>query len=355
MEVSQIRLQVRREAAARFGLAPGDISALLETAYRGRVVSQILDDDRFFSLVVWFDEASRNDPEIIQQTILETPSGRRVSLSEVVDVIDTTGPNTLNHEGVERRIVVFCNVEGRDLAGVVAEIRRRTADIESRLAAIPGGCHIEFGGQFQAQQEASLRLLVLGGVSVVAVFLLLQRCLGSWRAALQVLANIPLAALGSIIALLIVNRPPLESFQGVEWWLWPRVWASATSLSIAHWVGFITLIGIVSRNGIMMISHYIHLMENEGHQFGKEMIIQGSLERLAPVMMTAATSFIGLLPLLFGAGQTGKEILHPLALVVFGGMLTSTVLDQLVTPALFLRFGQNVFRKTETSQAPAEH
>ncbi|MFO0251544.1 MAG: efflux RND transporter permease subunit, partial [Planctomyces sp.] len=355
VEVSQIRLQVRREAAARFGLAPGDISALLETAYRGRVVSQILDDDRFFSLVVWFDEASRNDPEIIQQTILETPSGRRVSLSEVVDVIDTTGPNTLNHEGVERRIVVFCNVEGRDLAGVVAEIRRRTADIESRLAAIPGGCHIEFGGQFQAQQEASLRLLVLGGVSVVAVFLLLQRCLGSWRAALQVLANIPLAALGSIIALLIVNRPPLESFQGVEWWLWPRVWASATSLSIAHWVGFITLIGIVSRNGIMMISHYIHLMENEGHQFGKEMIIQGSLERLAPVMMTAATSFIGLLPLLFGAGQTGKEILHPLALVVFGGMLTSTVLDQLVTPALFLRFGQNVFRKTETSQAPAEH
>ena len=355
VEVSQIRLQVRREAAARFGLAPGDISALLETAYRGRVVSQILDDDRFFSLVVWFDEASRNDPEIIQQTILETPSGRRVSLSEVVDVIDTTGPNTLNHEGVERRIVVFCNVEGRDLAGVVAEIRRRTADIESRLAAIPGGCHIEFGGQFQAQQEASLRLLVLGGVSVVAVFLLLQRCLGSWRAALQVLANIPLAALGSIIALLIVNRPPLESFQGVEWWLWPRVWASATSLSIAHWVGFITLIGIVSRNGIMMISHYIHLMENEGHQFGKEMIIQGSLERLAPVMMTAATSFIGLLPLLFGAGQTGKDILHPLALVVFGGMLTSTVLDQLVTPALFLRFGQNVFRKTETSQAPAEH
>jgi Cu/Ag efflux pump CusA len=355
IEVSQVRLQINRDAAARCGLAPGDIAALLETAYRGRVVSQILDEDRFFSLVVWFDESSRNDPEVIQQTILETPSGRRVSLGEVVDVIDTTGPNTLNHEGVERRIVVFCNVEGRDLAGVVADIQRGAADIESRLATIPGGYHIEFGGQFQAQQEASLRLLALGGVSVVAVFLLLIRCLGSWRAALQVLANIPLAALGSIIALLIVNRPPLEAFQGVDWWLWPRVWASATSLSIAHWVGFITLIGIVSRNGIMMISHYIHLMEHEGYQFGERMIIQGSLERLAPVMMTAATSFIGLLPLLFGAGQTGKEILHPLALVVFGGMLTSTVLDQLVTPALFLRFGRNVFRSNQSPTKPAEH
>ncbi|MFM7164669.1 MAG: efflux RND transporter permease subunit [Planctomycetaceae bacterium] len=340
VEVSQIRLQVRRDSAARCGLAPDDIAKLLETACRGQVVSQILDDDRFFSLVVWYDETSRNDPDVIQQTIVETPSGRRVSLSEVVDVIDTTGPNTLNHEGVERRIVVFCNVEGRDLAGVVKEIRQNIESIESRLAALPGGVHIEFGGQFQAQQQATVRLLILGGVSVIAVFLLLVRCLGSWRAALQVLANIPLAALGSIVALLIVNRPPLETFQGIDWWLWPQLWASATSLSIAHWVGFITLIGIVSRNGIMMISHYIHLMEHEGHQFGEDMIIQGSLERLAPVMMTAATSFIGLLPLLFGAGQTGKEILHPLALVVFGGMLTSTVLDQVVTPALFLKFGR---------------
>ena len=175
------------------------------------------------------------------------------------------------------------------------------------------------------------------------MFLLLCKALDSWRAALQVLVNIPLAAFGSVLTLLIVNRPEWAALQAAPWWDWPRVWVSATSLSVAHWVGFITLIGVVSRNGIMMISHYIHLMQHEGETFSEHMIVRGSLERLAPVMMTAMTSFIGLLPLLFGAGQTGKEILYPLALVVFGGMLTSTVLDQVVTPALFFKFGRKVY------------
>ncbi len=352
VEVSQIRLQVRREDAARYGLAPGDVAALLETAYKGRVVSQVLDEDRFFGLVVWYDEASRNDPDVIQQTILDTPSGRRVSLGEVADVLDTTGPNTLNREHVQRRIVVFCNVQGRDLASVVAEIRQLAVPIEDRLRMLPGNYHIEYGGQFEAQQQANFRLLVLGSFSVIGVFLLLTKCLESWRAALQVLANIPLAALGSVITLLIVNQPSSEALQAAAWWEWPQVWISATSLSVAHWVGFITLIGIVSRNGIMMISHYIHLMKHEGETFGEAMIIRGSLERLSPVMMSAATSFIGLLPLLFGAGQTGKEILYPLALVVFGGMLTSTVLDQLVTPALFYKFGRRVY---DPGQSAAGH
>lgn len=339
VEVSQVRLQVRREDAARYGLAPGDVADLLETAYKGRVVSQVLDDDRYFSLVVWYDEASRSDPDVIAQTIIETPSGRRVSLGEVVDVLDTTGPNTLNREHVQRRIVVFCNVQGRDLTSVVNDIRERTKPIEDRLRDLPGDYHIEYGGQFEAQSDANLRLLILGSLSIVGVFLLLIKCLQSWRAALQVLVNIPLAAMGSIITLLIVNQPTSEALAAAPFWQWPSVWIGATTLSVAHWVGFITLIGIVSRNGIMMISHYMHLMEHEGEEFGEAMIIRGSLERLAPVMMTAMTSFIGLLPLIMGAGQTGKEILYPLALVVFGGMLTSTLLDQLVTPALFYRFG----------------
>jgi Cu/Ag efflux pump CusA len=344
IEISQIRLRVKRDEAARYGLAPGDVADLLETAYKGQVVSQVLDEDRYFGLVVWYDEASRSDPEAINETILETPSGRRVALGQVAEVLDTTGPNTLNRENVQRRIVVFCNVQGRDLASVVADIKQALAPVEENLRQLPGSYYVEYSGQFEAQQQANRRLAILGSLSILGVFLLLCKALDSWRAALQVLVNIPLAAFGSVLTLLIVNRPEWAALQAAPWWDWPRVWVSATSLSVAHWVGFITLIGVVSRNGIMMISHYIHLMQHEGEQFSEHMIVRGSLERLAPVMMTAMTSFIGLLPLLFGAGQTGKEILYPLALVVFGGMLTSTILDQVVTPALFFKFGRKVYK-----------
>lgn len=351
IEISQLRLRVKQAEAARYGLAAGDIAQLLETAYRGRVVSQILEEERYFDLVVWFEESARNDPGQINQTILETPSGRRVALGSVAQVLDTSGPNTINRENVQRRIVVACNVEGRDLSGVVGEIRQRLQPIEEQLIQLPGSYRIELGGQFEAQQAANYRLAILGALSVVGIFLLLTRALRSWVAALQVLANIPLAAFGSVIALLLVNPPDWNELRGLPIWEWPRFWIGGVTLSVAHWVGFITLIGIVSRNGIMMISHYIHLMEEEGEEFGPEMIIRGSLERLAPVLMTALTSFVGLLPLLFGAGEPGKEILHPLAVVVFGGMLASTILDQLVTPALFYRFGRKgAWNKREAEQ-----
>jgi len=351
IEISQLRLRVKRAEAARYGLAAGDIAQLLETAYRGRVVSQILEEERYFDLVVWFEESARNDPGQINQTILETPSGRRVALGSVAEVLDTSGPNTINRENVQRRIVVACNVAGRDLSGVAGEIGQRLQPIEEQLMQLPGSYRIELGGQFEAQQAANYRLAILGALSVVGIFLLLTRALRSWAAALQVLANIPLAAFGSVIALLLVNPPDWNELRGLPIWEWPRFWIRGVTLSVAHWVGFITLIGIVSRNGIMMISHYIHLMEEEGEEFGREMIIRGSLERLAPVLMTALTSFVGLLPLLFGAGEPGKEILHPLAVVVFGGMLASTILDQLVTPVLFYRFGRKVsWNKREAKQ-----
>ena len=342
IEIPQLRLRVKPVEAARYGLAAGDIARLLETAYRGRVVSQILEEDRYFDLVVWFEESARSDPGIINQTILETPSGRRVALGTVAEVLDTTGPNTINRENVQRRMVVSCNVAGRDLAGVVREIRERVQPIATELVQLPGSYRLELGGQFEAQQAANVRLAVLGLLAVIVIFLLLTRALRSSIAALQVLANIPLAALGSVIALLIVNQPDWEILNAAPVWDWPRLWFGSITLSVAHWVGFITLIGIVSRNGIMMLSHYLHLMEHEGEVFGEEMIIRGSLERLAPVMMTALTSFVGLLPLLLGAGEPGKEILHPLAVVVFGGMLASTILDQVVTPALFYRVGRRI-------------
>jgi Cu/Ag efflux pump CusA len=343
VEISQLRVEVLREEAARYGLAPGDVAATLETALRGRVVSEVLDQQRTFEMVVWYDEASRHNIDVIQSTLLDTPSGARVTLGQVARVIDTTGPNTIHRENVQRRIVVSCNTAGRDLVSVVRDIQQAVAgQIAPRLAE---GYFVQYGGQFQAQAVANRRLLILGGFAVLGVYLLLHQCLGSWRAALQVMVNVPLAALGSVVALLAVNRPAPELLAAAPWWQWPRVWVEATSLSVAHWVGFVTLIGIVCRNGIMMISHYVHLMKYEGEKFDEPMIIRGSLERLAPVLMTAVTTIIGLVPLLLGGGETGKEILHPLAIVVVGGLLSSTLLDQIVTPALFYRFGRKVYEQ----------
>ncbi len=341
IEISQVQMRVKREEAARYGLTPGDVTELLETAFKGRTVSQVIEEDKYFSLVVWYDEASRENPTVIQETILETPSGAKVALSQVAEVLDTTGPNILNRENVERRVAVFCNVQGRDLASVVADIKSALAPVEESLHKLPGEYYLDYSGQHEAQREASMRLWGLAALSLIGVYLLLIKAVGTQRAALQVIANVPLAAFGAIIALLIANRPPWHQLSETVWYMWPAVWVQATHLSLAHWIGFITLIGIVSRNGIMMISHYQHLMQVEGMPFGKDMIIRGSLERLAPVMMTAMTSFIGLLPLLFGFGEPGKEILYPLSVVLFGGMLASTVLDQLVTPALFYLFGSS--------------
>ncbi len=354
VEIPQLRLRVKRDEAARYGLNPGDVTRMLETAYRGTVVSELLDEDRWHGLVVWFDETSRNDPQVINQTILDTPSGRKVALGQVAEVLQTTGPNTLNRENAERRIAVFCNVAGRDLGTVAADVNSRLEPIRLKLRDLPGSYRVELGGQFEAQQQAAWKLLVLSCVAIAVVLLLLWKCLGSLAAALQVLlVNLPLAALGSVVFLLILNPPDWNGMAGLAFWEWPRAWASATTLSLAHWVGFITLIGIVSRNGIMMISHYLHLMEEEGMEFGEALVIRGSLERLAPVMMTALTTIIGLIPLALGAGETGKEILHPLAIVVIGGLLTSTLLDQVVTPSVFYyigkKFGPGIY-KTKASK-----
>jgi CzcA family heavy metal efflux pump len=354
IEISQLQMRVKREEASRYGLAPGDVAEVLETAFKGRQVSQVIEEDKYFGVVVWYDEESRLDPEVIEETILETPSGAKVALSQVAEILDTTGPNVLNRENAQRRVAVFCNVEGRDLAGVVRDIKEALRPIEGSLGQLPGTYYLEYDGQFEARQEATVRLWGMSALSLVGVYLLLVKAVGSQRSALQVIANVPLAALGSIIALLIVNRPELALFADQPWYLWPRVWVEQTHLTLAHWVGFITLIGIVSRNGIMMISHYQHLMAVEGMPFGKEMIVRGSLERLAPVMMTAMTSFVGLIPLLFGAGEPGKELLYPLSVVLFGGMIASTALDQVVTPALFYLFGSPREGQTATGAVGRE-
>jgi len=352
VDIDQVRVTVLRDAAVRYGLPPADVAEALETAFQGRTVSQVLEGQRTFDLVVWFDEQSRRDIDAIRNTMISTPTGARIKLGTVALVEARRGPNTINRENVIRRIVVQCNTADRDLVSVVEDVQHAVQQNIIDAGKLPNESYfVEYGGQFEAQREANLRLLVMGSFALAGVFLLLYKCLGSWRAAVQVMVNVPLAAIGSVIALLLTNWPGTAAFASASWWEWPRVWLESTTLSVAHWVGFITLVGIVVRNGIMMISHYMHLMQHEGETFSEQMIVRGSLERLAPVLMTALTAIVGLIPLAMGAGETGKEILHPLAIVVIGGLLSSTLLDQVVTPALFWRFGSKVMREHGVSHA----
>jgi CzcA family heavy metal efflux pump len=351
VEISQVRIEPKPEAAT-YGLNRADLVKLLETAYRGRIVSEILDRERRFDLLVWYDEEARY-PEAIGATRLRTPSGREVALADVARVLDTTGPNTINREALERRLVVSCNVRGRDLGGVDRDLKAALAPIEQALRERGDGYRFEYGGQAQAQRDGFRRVLGLYSLAFVVVFLLLWKCLESWQSALQVMANVPLALCGAVVALLLANPPSSAALQGASWWQWPGLWLQSVHVTMAHLIGFITLTGIVSRNGIMMISHYLHLMKHEGESFGEKMILRGTLERLAPVLMTAGVAIVGLIPLALGAGEVGKEVLHPLAIVVIGGLAASTLLDQVVTPALFLLWGNRAPNAAATSSPGA--
>jgi Cu/Ag efflux pump CusA len=318
IEVPEVRVTINREEAARYGLQPAILAETLEAALNGEVVSQILQGQRTYDLVVWFDEASRGNLDVIRSTLMDTPTGARIPLAQLADVRKATGPNTINRENVSRRIVVQANVQGRDLNSVVTDLQDRMKSVQ---AGWPSGYFVEYGGQFESQQGAMARILFLGLFTVAAIFLLLFAALRSWRLALQVMVNLPLAMVGGVIA----------------------VFATGGVLSVASLVGFITLFGIATRNGIMMLSHYVHLMDEEGEPFGERLIVRGTLERLAPVLMTALAAALGLLPLALSAGQPGKELLQPIAVVILGGLISSTLLDQMVTPALFHRFGAGEF------------
>ena len=312
--IPQVRFNIDRARAAQYGLQPGEVTDTLETALNGRTVSQAIEGARRYDVVVRFDDASRNSLEALRSATVDTPQGVQIPVSAVATIENLPGPNQILRENTQRRIVISSNTADRDLGSVVR-------DMENRIAAqvdLPQGYFLEFGGQFQASQEATRTLSLLTIFSLIAIFFLLIKALGDWRSALQVMINIPLALIGAVIALLL----------------------SGGVFSVATLVGFISLVGITSRNGIMMISHYLHLMREEGENFTEEMIIRGSLERLVPVMMTALTAGLSLVPFILAADAPGKEILHPLAVVVLGGILTSTLLDQIVTPAVFYKFGK---------------
>jgi CzcA family heavy metal efflux pump len=317
--VPQIRIEGDRVALARYGLNVGDLNETLETALNGRVVSQVLEGQRTFDLLVRFDDASRGSLEAIRNALIDTPSGAKVPLSAIAAVEDSRGPNVIQHENVQRRIVVSANVSGRDLGRVVEDIQKKVG----AQVTLPTGYFITYGGQFESQQSATRLIGILSLFSLAAMFLVLYAHFRSIPIVLQILLNIPLALIGSVVAIFLTGG----------------------TFSVASLVGFITLTGIASRNTIMMVSHYLHLMKEEGESFDMHMVVRGSLERLVPVLMTALTAGLALIPLVLARGEPGKEILYPVATVILGGLISSTLLDTIVTPAVFYRFGRKSAEK----------
>ncbi|MFV0444494.1 MAG: efflux RND transporter permease subunit, partial [Planctomycetaceae bacterium] len=306
------------------------VNEFVQTAMSGDVISEVLINQRTFDLVVRLDEDYRENLEVLQRLSIDLPEGGRVPLDAVARIYEAGGPNTVNRENVRRRVVIQCNVADRGVVDVVNEIRQRLAPV---VATLPTGYFVEYGGQFESQQSASRVIGALFVVSLIGVFLVLFTMFRSVNLSLQVMAALPMAFIGSVAALVLTGQ----------------------TLTIAAMVGFISLAGIASRNGILLLNHYLHLVQYEGEDWTKEMIVRAGLERLAPVLMTALTSGIGLIPLVLSAGEPGKEILYPVATVILGGLVSSTLLDFFVHPALFWLFGINeAARVVSDSHQPIE-
>jgi CzcA family heavy metal efflux pump len=320
--LKQIQIEFDRSAAARYGLRVGDLANTIETALNGRIVSQVLEQQQVFDLLVWLQEEARNDLATIGNLLIDTPDGRKIPLSQVARVRYGTGPNTINRENVSRLIIVSANVEGRDLGSAIAEIRKTIRE----NVQLPTGYYIDYGGQFQAQEKASQTLLWAGLLSMVIVAVLMYYSIRSIPSTIMIMVNLPIALVGGIFAVALGG--------GV--------------ISVASMVGFITLFGVAVRNGLLLVDNYNHKLA-EGMPFAK-VIIEGSSERLAAILMTALTSALGMLPLVIGGGP-GKEILQPLAVVVLGGLFTSTALTLLVIPALYSQFRRYLIPKKSLSNS----
>ena len=324
--VPQVQINMDRQAAAGVGLRAGDLAETVDTAFNGHVASQVLEEQKTFDVLVRFDDSARESVESLGRTLIDTPTGARVPIAQVAEVRVDQGPNTINRENVQRRIIIQSNVAERDLGSVINDVR---AAIGNNVQ-LPQGYFIQYGGQFEAQEKASRLITLLSVVAIGGIFLLLFVALKSARSAVLVMANLPLALIGGVV----------------------MVFLSGGTLSIASLVGFITLFGIATRNGIMLISHYTHLMQEESVGF-RDAIVQGSMERLSPILMTALVTGVGLIPLALGAGEPGKEIQQPMAVVILGGIVTSTFLNMIVIPALYLKFGQ-ARQKTAARDYPPE-
>lgn len=310
--IPEVRISVDHEKAALYGVTASSITDAIEGLSSGRVVSQVIDGAKRFDVVVRLSDSERSTAGL-GDLLISTPSGM-IPLRLVANVQETEGPNQIQRENGRRRIAVLANIDARsDVARIVEHVRRIVAE-----TSLPQGYASALEGTFQAQEQAALMIGALAGVSLLMIFVVLYSRYRSATLAAIVMGNIPLALIGSVAALAMAGQP----------------------LSVASMIGFITLAGISARNGILKISHYINLALREGETFGRQLIVRGSRERLIPVLMTALSAGFALIPLLIAADEPGREILHPVAVTIFGGLVTSTLFDTVLTPLLFAMFGR---------------
>jgi len=325
--IPQIRIEVHRGRARMEGLAPGEINRQVSTLIGGSVLGELREGETTIDLVLRLPQSWRTWPEKIGELLVQAPDGRYLPLSLVAEIHEVSGPNVINRENGQRRIVIGANTDERDLDSLVTRWQQAVAD----TVVLPEGYSLRFEGEYLARQQASRRILILFGIVTVIIVVLLTGYFRSLSLSLQVMLNLPLALAGAL---------------AFTWW-------KIDNISIATLVGFIAVGGVAARNGIMMISHYLHLMRHEGEVFGIALITRGTLERLVPVLMTALSAGIALVPLVLAPGEPGKEILHPVAVAIVGGLISSTLLDLVVTPAVFFLIGRKAAEKSLRLDAPA--
>jgi len=326
----RMAVRLRPDRLVQFGFRPVEVLDAIQTAFQGTTVAQSYTGNRVSDIAVILDEAHRRDPETIGALELRSTQGLRMRLDQLADVYSTSGRHSIMHEGARRRQTVTCNTEGVDVDTFVAAAKAEVA----RRVTMPGQSYYEFGGAAQAKELAQRELLLHSGIASVGILMLLFMVFGNWRNLLLVLVNVPFALVGGVLLVFIIQVVEGEG-----------------ALSIGALVGFVTLFGITMRNSIMMISHFEHLVEHEGMTWGPEAALRGASERLIPILMTAIVTALGLMPLAIGSGEAGREIEGPMAIVILGGLVTSTVLNLLVLPTLALKFGRFERHEREPGRA----
>jgi CzcA family heavy metal efflux pump len=313
VDIPQVEIKVDLAAAGRYGLKPGDVRRDVAVILASTGVGDVYREQKQYDAAIWNLPQTFNNLTSIRDLLVDTPDGGFVRLGDIADVRVVATPNEIKHEGNSRRIDVSANVHGRDLGSVVDEVKDHLESI-----ALPLGYHSQLLGEFAEREQAQQRLLLIGAIALVGIFLLLQAAFGSWRLAAMAFLALPAALPGGLLA----------------------AYFGGGVLSLGSLVGFLTVLGIASRNGIMLISHYQHLEREEGVPFGPELVLRGARERLAPILMTALATAFALVPLAVAGNIAGQEIEYPMAIVILGGLITSTLLNLLIVPALYLRFGR---------------